>query len=160
LKPYAEDSEKYTVQMLEKSFEQVRDRRVQSEVEDKLKTHAPRDVAELLPHLQARAQAAAAKATDLLTKRGDKESKELCAIIENQRKRILKLQGEDSAQMTLGFDERELRQREAERKAWNKRLSDIDRELDEEPGQIVRNYEVQTSRVEPIGLVYLWPISG
>ncbi len=160
LKPYAEDSEKYTIQMLEKSFEQVRDRKIQSEVEDKLKTHAPRDVAELLPHLQSRAEAAAAKATDLLSKRGDKESKELRTIIENQRKRILKLQGEDSAQLTLGFDERELRQREAERKAWNKRLSDIDRELDEEPAQIVLNYEVQTSRIEPIGVVYLWPISG
>jgi hypothetical protein len=160
LKPYAEDSEKYTIQMLEKSFEQVRDRRVRSEVEDKLKRHASQDVAELLPHLQMRAEAAVGKATDLLGKRGDKESRELRAIIENQRKRIQKLQGEDSSQMTLGFDERELRQREVERKAWNKRLSDIERELDEEPAQIVRNYEVQTSRVEPIGLVYLWPISG
>jgi ERCC4-related helicase len=160
LKPYAEDSEKYTIQMLEKSFEQVRDRRVRFEVEDKLKRHASQDVAELLPHLQMRAEAAVGKATDLLGKRGDKESRELRAIIENQRKRIQKLQGEDSSQMTLGFDERELRQREVERKAWNKRLSDIERELDEEPAQIVHNYEVQTSRVEPIGLVYLWPISG
>ena len=146
--------------MLEKSFEQARDRKVRSEVEDKLKVNAPQDVAELLPHLQKRADAAAAKAAELLSKRGEKESKELRAIIENQRKRILKIQGEDSAQMTLGFDERELRQRDAERKAWIKRLGDIDRELDEEPAQIIRNYEVQTSRVEPIGVVYLWPISG
>ena len=160
LKPYADDSEKYTIQMLEKSFEQARDRNVRSEVEDKLKSHAPQDVAELLPHLQKRADAAAVKAKELLGRRGEKESKELRAIIENQEKRILKLQGEDSAQMTLGFDERELRQRDAERKSWNKRLSDIAKERDEEPAQIVRNYEVQTARVEPIGVVYLWPISG
>ena len=160
LKPYAEDSEKYTIQMLEKSFEQVRGRSVRTEVEDKLKANAPNDIAELLPYLQKRAEAAAVKATELLQKRGEKESKELRAIIENQRKRILKLQGEDSSQMTLGFDERELRQRETERKAWNKRLSDIDSELDTEPAQIVRNYQVKTCRVEPIGVVYLWPISG
>lgn len=160
LKPYAEDSEKYTIQMLEKSFEQARDRAVQSEVADKLKGHAPQDVFELLPHLQKRATSAAAKAEELLGKRGERESKELRAIIENQRKRILKLQGEDSAQLTLGFDERELRQREAEKKAWGKRLLDIDRELEVEPAQIMRNYEVHTTRVEPIGLVYLWPISG
>lgn len=160
LKPYAEDSEKFTIQKLEESFVHARDRKVRDEVEDKLKSHAPQDVAELLPHLQKRAEAAAAKAKELLGKRGEKESKELRAIIENQRKRILKLQGEDSAQMTLGFDERELRQRDAERKAWNKRLSDIERELDDEPADIIRNYEVQTLRVEPIGVVYLWPISG
>lgn len=160
LRPYAEDSEKFTIQILEKAFEQARDRKVRHEVEDKLKVNAPQDVAELLPHLTKRAEDAARKAADLLAKRGDRESKELRAIIENQRKRILKLQGEDSAQMTLGFDERELRQREAERKAWNKRLVDIDRELEEEPAQIIRNYQVQTSRVEPIGVVYLWPISG
>lgn len=160
LRPYAEDSEKFTIQILEKAFERVRDRKVRHEVEDKLKVNAPQDVAELLPHLTKRAEDAARKAAELLAKRGDRESKELRAIIENQRKRILKLQGEDSAQMTLGFDERELRQREAERKAWNKRLVDIDRELEEEPAQIIRNYQVQTSRVEPIGVVYLWPISG
>jgi SNF2 family DNA or RNA helicase len=160
LKPYAEDVEKYTIQKLEESFAQVRDRKVQSEVEEKLKVHAPQDVAELLPYLKKRADSATAKAADLLAKRGEKEAKELRTIIEDQRKRIMKLQGEDSAQMTLGFDERELRQREAERKAWNKRLSDIESEVDAEPAKIIQNYKVQTSRVEPIGVVYLWPVSG
>ncbi|MBS1982665.1 MAG: hypothetical protein JST16_00720 [Bdellovibrionales bacterium] len=160
LRPYAEDSEKFTIQILEKAFEQARDRKVRGEVEDKLKAQAPQDVADLLPHLAKRAEAAAAKAKELLAKRGDREAKELRAIIENQRRRILKLQGQDSAQMTLGFDERELRQHEADRKAWTKRLADIERELDEEPAQIVNNYQVKTSRVEPIGVVYLWPISG
>ena len=147
--------------MLEKSFEQVRNRKVQAEVEEKLKTTARQDVDELLPELQDRAKIAAAKATELLSKRGEKESKELRNIIENQRKRIIKLQGEDSSQqLTLGFDERELRQREAERKSWQKRLSDIEIEIEQEPARIVTNYQVKTSRVEPIGLVYLWPISG
>ena len=46
---YAEDSEKYTIQMLEKSSEQARDRKVRGEVEDKLKVNAPQDVAEHQP---------------------------------------------------------------------------------------------------------------
>jgi hypothetical protein len=32
--------------------------------------------------------------------------------------------------------------------------------VDEEPARILKSYEVQAHRVEPIGVVYLWPISG
>jgi ERCC4-related helicase len=160
LRPYAEDSEKYTIQVLEKTFEQARERSVRGELEDKLKTHAPRDVAELLPHLEARAEGAAAKARELLRERGEKESKELHKIIESQRERILKQQRDDSKQLPFKFLEKERRQLEADRKAWDQRLANIEQELVTEPAYILRNYEVQTSRVEPIGLVYLWPISG
>jgi hypothetical protein len=64
------------------------------------------------------------------------------------------------AQLTLGFDKMELLQLEEERKDWDKRLTAIGREVDEEPTRILKAYEVQAHRVEPIGLVYLWPISG
>jgi hypothetical protein len=36
----------------------------------------------------------------------------------------------------------------------------IERELDTEPARIVRSYEVKAARFEPVGLVYLWPITG
>ena len=51
---YAEDTEKLTLAALEKSFESARVRRVGEAVERKLQEPAPHDVAELLPHLQAR----------------------------------------------------------------------------------------------------------
>jgi hypothetical protein len=54
----------------------------------------------------------------------------------------------------------ELQQMEEERKDWDKRLTAIGREVDEEPARILKSYEVQAHRVEPIGVVYLWPISG
>ncbi len=54
LVPYAEDTEKLTLAALEKSFESARVRRVGEAVERKLQEPAPHDVAELLPHLQAR----------------------------------------------------------------------------------------------------------
>ena len=84
-------------------------------------------------------------------------------IIEDQRKRILARKEEvkrNEAQMTLGFDKMELQQMEEERKDWDKRLTAIGREVDEEPARILKSYEVQAHRVEPIGVVYLWPISG
>ncbi len=47
-----------------------------------------------------------------------------------------------------------------ERKDWDKRLTEISREVDDEPTRTLKSYEVQVDRVEPIGVVYLWPISG
>ena len=55
LVPYAEDTEKLTLAALEKAFESARTRRVGEAVERKLQSAAPQDVADLLPHLQARA---------------------------------------------------------------------------------------------------------
>ncbi len=40
---------------------------------------------------------------------------------------------------------------------WRTRLDQFDRDLEREPGRIRAFYEVQTPRVEPVGLVYLWP---
>ena len=49
---------------------------------------------------------------------------------------------------------------EANRRHWAKRLDAIDRELEMEPGRIRDLYEIQAQRIEPIGLAYLWPITG
>jgi ERCC4-related helicase len=163
LVPYAGDTEKLTLAALEKSFESARDRRVDEAVERKLQSAAPLDVADLLPHLQARAATVTATAKAVLGARGRQESEAMRRIIEDQRKRILARKEEvkrNEAQLTLGFDKMELQQMEEERKDWDKRLTAIGREVDEEPARILKSYEVQADRVEPIGLVYLWPISG
>jgi hypothetical protein len=123
-----------------------------------LQETAPEDVADLLPHLQARAGAVTAAATEVLGNRGRQEAKAMRRIIEDQRNRILAKKNEP--QMALPFDRMELQQLEEERKDWDKRLTAIDREVDEEPARILKAYEVQAHRVEPIGVVYLWPISG
>jgi hypothetical protein len=158
LVPYAEDTEKLTLAALEKAFESARVRRVGEAVERKLQESAPQDVADLLPHLQTRAVAVTASATEVLANRGRQEAKTMRRIIEDQRNRILAKKNEP--QMALPFDRMELQQLEDERKDWDKRLTAIDREVDEEPARILKAYEVQAHRVEPIGVVYLWPISG
>ena len=57
-------------------------------------------------------------------------------------------------------DERVRREQAYEKRAMEKRKAEIDREILEEPGRIRRRYEVQTVRLEPVGIVYLWPTMG
>ena len=66
-----------------------------------------------------------------------------------------------SPQVQLQFDfADEVRQLEANRRHWEKRLQEIATEIDEEPERIRRTYDVTAERLEPIGLAYLWPVTG
>ena len=56
--------------------------------------------------------------------------------------------------------ERELRQFEADRRSWDGKLLRLQNELETEPEKVRRGYEVQARRLEPIGLVYLWPATN
>ena len=58
------------------------------------------------------------------------------------------------------MSERERRQLASDQKHWQRRLETIDSELASEPKRIEASYRVVTHRLEPAGLVYLWPISG
>ncbi len=60
-------------------------------------------------------------------------------------------------QLTFGFTEVELRQLEDNMRAWRTRLEQFDRDLKQEPQRVRAFYEVRAQRVEPVGLIYLWP---
>ena len=60
-------------------------------------------------------------------------------------------------QLTLGFKQEETRQLEADVRHWQRRLAQFDRDLEGEPKRIRTFYAVRAQRVEPVGLVYLWP---
>jgi SNF2 family DNA or RNA helicase len=164
LRPYAEDTEAKTLDLLEEAFAHARERRIAPEVQDRLARSAAPDVAELLPALEQRGETLARRATELLASRGEKEASEMAAIIESQRTRILATAKRyDERQQRLEFDEEDeatRRQRDAERKGWNKRLGEIGKELTIEPERIRNTYIVKATRIQPVGLVYLWPISG
>ena len=87
-------------------------------------------------------------------------------ILETQKKHIgatvAKHAKMDQKQMMLdlGFPEEELRQLEANKKYWDKRLTMIEDELRSEPARIREIYQVKAKRIEPVGLVYLWPVTG
>jgi hypothetical protein len=58
------------------------------------------------------------------------------------------------------YDDRARRERAFEKRAMEKRKKDIVREIQEEPDRIRARFEVQTVRLEPVGIVYLWPEMG
>jgi hypothetical protein len=65
----------------------------------------------------------------------------------------------DRDQQIALFPEEERRQAESNRRYWDKRLTTLRRELDTEPERIRSGYQVLARRIEPVGLVYLWPVT-
>ena len=49
------------------------------------------------------------------------------------------------------------RHQDADARHWERRLAHFDADLEREPERIRRFYDIQLTRVEPVGLVYLWP---
>jgi hypothetical protein len=161
LQAYAREAEVRTLDLLEQSLT-AGGRRVPGEViQRKLLASAARDIEELLPQLQPRAEELASLAVDKLKKRGEREEKDLREILERQRDRVheelAKYEGKEFEQLTLGFDEADKRQLESNMRSWRTRLEQFDRDLAREPQRVREFYEVRAKRVEPIGLVYLWP---
>jgi hypothetical protein len=166
LKPYAVETEHKTLSLLDEALRDRAGRAVAEALRDRLKHCAARDVQELLPHLEARAEAAAEKARGLLSTRGEREASDMASILQTQRRAILSQRGKHvdpstgAVQLLLGFPEAERRQVEADVRFWSQRLGDLEVEMQTEPERIRRGYEVKVWRVEPLGVVYLWPRSG
>jgi hypothetical protein len=114
----------------------------------------------LLPLLEPRAAELADLAIQKLRRRGEGEEKDLRETLEKQRDRVREeLAKKDGSfkQFTLDFNEEEKRQLESEMRSWRARLGQFERELEREPQRIRAFYNVRAQRVEPVGLVYLWP---
>lgn len=112
------------------------------------------DVADLLPALHDRGARERAEAERELGENGRRESEELRRLLEAQRKRILDESGKVD-QRDLFQDSSEFRQRQADRRAWQGRLTSIDVELRTEPERVSAFYRVAAHRLEPVGIVYL-----
>jgi exonuclease VII large subunit len=132
-------------------------------VREKLLQSAPRDVEELLPQLVQRAEDLAGTAIERLRQRGEREEQLLRDLLERQRKRVseqLERYEENARQLVLDVDdftEEEKRQLDADVRWWRIRLEQFERDLQREPQRVREFYEVRAKRIEPVGLVYLWP---
>jgi hypothetical protein len=157
---YARDAEAKTLELLERSMG-GRGRLVPGEtIQRKLLDAAPRDINELLPQLEPRAAELAALAIQKLDQRGAHEEKNLRETLERQRERVREELAKNEGgfeQFTLDFGDEEKRQLESDMRSWRIRLEQFDRDLEREPQRIRAFYEVRAKRVEPVGLVYLWP---
>ncbi len=119
---------------------------------------AERDVEELLPFLTQRGESAGKRAEEELGKRAAKESADIRKVLEAQRARIRK--HHDAPQQELPFSDAIRRQIASERAFWAARLRTIEAEIESEPQRIDRAYQVRARRLDPLGLVYLWPRTG
>ena len=161
LRAYAEEAEARTLERLDAALQ---DARAPGEtIHRRLLDTAARDVEDLLPQLEERAEAVARSATDRLRERGEREERQLRETLERQRRRVeaeLNRHEAREVQIAIEFSEGEKRQREADVASWRTRLAQFDRDLETEPARVREFYEVRALRVEPIGLVYLWPDTG
>jgi len=55
--------------------------------------------------------------------------------------------------------DRQQRQIAADRRHWERWLSNVDGDLAREPKRIAEFYETKSHRLEPVGLAYLWPVT-
>jgi predicted nucleic acid-binding Zn-ribbon protein len=170
LSPYGREAETKTLDLLEDSLRAKSGRAVTDAIQQQLQACAPQDVQQLLPHLQTRGEQYAEDAKKKLAGRAEAEAKAMREILETQKKHIqdtaaVYAQG-DARLLKLRFgldeptDEEERRQLEANKRHWAKRLAMLDDELKTEPDRIREVYRVKATRIEPVGLVYLWPVTG
>jgi hypothetical protein len=160
LTAYAREAEAKTLDLLDRSLGEAHRRLPGDAIQKKLLAAAAGDISELLPQLEPRARELAKLAIEKLGKRGEREEKDLRATLERQRDRVreeLARTEPQFQQLTLGFDDDERRQLESDMRSWRTRLQQFDRDLEREPRRIREFYEVRAERVEPVGLVYLWP---
>ncbi len=160
LKPFGENEKGNVLKLLEDSLANPRLREVSEGVKIRLQSSVLQDVEELISHLENRADILTERAKKKLMERGVKESAEMKAILEQQQKRITAQQDETKAIQLSLFPEDEQRQVDADRRYWDKRLQSLGQELVKEPARIEAIYQVKAVRVEPVGLMYLYPVSG
>ena len=163
LKPLGEGDKSDVLKLVEEALASPRLREAEPLLQDRLRAHAARDVAELTGPLERRATILIERARRDLTRRGDTEASDMADILAAQRERILARQAEiedDSRQGRLSFNPDEERQLAADRRHWVDRLSAIARELEAEPDRVRKSYIVKATRIEAVGIVYLWPLSS
>jgi hypothetical protein len=130
----------------------------------RLTATAPLDIRDLRPPLEARAQECVTRETAELTKIGASEAKSLRELLEAQRKQIIAREKTAAApEFDLGDDrsrksqEEESRQFELDRRHWTRKIERLEHDIVEEPKRLIDGYVIRAHRLEPVGLVYLWP---
>ena len=161
LRPYAREAEARTLSLLDDSLGGT-GAAPNEVVQRRLLDAAPRDIEELLRHLEPRAEESARDAAEALRQRGEREARLLHDTLQRQRSRVMEeieRYRQESKQIALdwGDDEEGRRQLEANARHWERRLSHFDADLQREPERVRRFYDIQLTRVEPVGLAYLWP---
>ncbi|KAB7786369.1 DISARM system SNF2-like helicase DrmD [Methylorubrum populi] len=168
LTPYAEIGEATTIAELDAALR--KELSPGAGVLARLGASVEADIADLRPHLESRATAAEAAAVADLAENGEREAAALAGLLRRQIEKVREAMhgAEAPAQFELDLAseegrqqrERELRQFEADRRSWDDKLLRLQADLEAEPRTVREGYEVRARRLEPIGLIYLWPATN
>ena len=157
LLPFAQEADRKAIDLLERILAEAPTLEgLSPSVGERVRAAAPRLFAELWPAMRAEADAQAKDAEDRLKARGRADADGLTKILTDQRALILRKIGE-RAQLPLGFSDAEARQWRDDRAWLEERLDSAQKEIESEPPQLAALYDVVLRRVEPVGLVVLWP---
>jgi len=140
LSTYGREAEAKTMDLLEAALRPQSHGSIPEAVTARLQASIARDIEELLPHLNARGNDAQKDAEAKLVERGRVEF--------------------GQTQLMLGFSDDEKRQVEFNRRYWQRWLKRVAGLLQTEPDRVRSFYTISSFRLEPIGLAYLWPVTG
>jgi superfamily II DNA or RNA helicase len=161
LTPYGRDAESKTIELLEQAIShRVSGSNIPDLVSQKLLASLPQDLEQLLVHLEKRGEGARLEIEGRLAERGRIESTEMRDILVDQKRRVAKELATPSVQLTMFASEEERRQLEANRRAWQRWLNRFEGDIAKEPERIRDFYQTASYRIEPVGLAYLWPVTG
>jgi hypothetical protein len=172
LTPFAEAGEATTVRQLDEALRSGRS--PGDGVLERLERMLERDIGDLRPHLEARAAESERVAKAELAENGRREAEAMAALLQRQIDKVRgAMRSKEPPKAPEQIDlfgpsddeirkqaERELRQFEADRRSWDSKLLRLQKEQETEPEKVRRGYEVQARRLEPVGLVYLWPATN
>jgi hypothetical protein len=159
LQPYSQTAEQRLLDELDKALVNPNPATVSARALEILADSVNQDATELAGLLQERCANLRERAIQALTERGEREAREMSEILDSQRKQIAASaqKYDQTRQLEIQFDQEARRQREADYRYWRRRLDAIEHEFTDEPARIQASYEVKATRIEPVGIVYLWP---
>ncbi|MBZ0217883.1 MAG: hypothetical protein K8F25_15095, partial [Fimbriimonadaceae bacterium] len=122
---------------------------------DEYRNRAATDAQALREISEQRAQENEENVRKELSENGEAQARSLKTLLGQQRDRIIEQQGE--VQQEFDFSEQEREQRELDKLNWEKRLKELDVEIETEPDLVRQKHIVNARRIEPVGIVYLLP---
>ena len=160
LKPYAAEATDRALEMLDAALIPSQGAPLGDGVQKRLLGAVAVDVDELLPHLKTRAQAIAARARERLAERGSRGGRGDA----RHYRGAAQAHHRDRRQGRRAPTSPRLRQREAATRRRQAGVAAAPRRHGDraarEPARIRDNYKVAVERIEPVGIVYLWPTTG
>lgn len=161
LRPFAEEADRRALDSLEQVLaESPTLERISNAARSKVLEAAPQLFQQLWSHVEAEADARAQEALFDLERRGIEEADQLEDILRRQRDAIQHQLQLNAPQLAFDFTEltkSEQKQVEADRQYMGRRLEAIEDEIVEEPEDLKSLYQVSLRRLQPVGLVVLWP---